>query len=75
MLLKILGVEKFAHHDGLFLVFVGIDRRDAAQGGAVLFVLQPCFFQTVERAVIGEYDGGAVGNLEVFRRDGDASFL
>ena len=75
MLAQVLGVAQLAHHDGLLLVLVGVDRRDAAQGGAVLLVLQPGLLQTVEGAVEGEDDGGAVGDLEVLRGDGNAGGL
>ena len=74
-LLEILRIQELADHDGLLLIFVGVNRRNAAQRRAVLLVLEACFFQTVERAVIGEDDGRAVGNLKVFRRDGHTCVL
>ena len=74
-LFEVLRVQELTHHDGLLLILVGIDRRDAAQRGAVFLVLQTGLFQTVQRAVIGEDDGRAVGDLEVFRRDADAGLL
>ena len=68
-LLEVFRIQQLAHHDGLLLILVGVDRRDAAQRGAVFLVLQTGLFQTVQRAVIGEDDGRALGNLEVLRRD------
>ena len=74
-LFKIRRVQKLPHHDGLLLIFVGIDRRDAAQGRAVFLILQTGFLQTVERTMVREDDGGALGNFEVLRRDRDARVL
>jgi len=72
VLFEIFGIGELAHHDGLLLVLVGVDGRDAAQRGAVFLVLEPGLLQTVLRAVVGEDDRGAVGDSEVFRRDGHA---
>ena len=74
-LFKIRRIQQFSHHDGLLLIFVGIDRRDAAQGRAVFLILQTGFLQTVERTMVREDDGGALGNFEVLRRDRDARVL
>ena len=74
-LFKIRRVQKLPHHDGLLLIFVGIDRRDAAQSGTVLLVLQPGLLQPVEGAVVREDDGGALGNFEILRRNGHARVL
>ena len=74
-LFKIRRVQKLPHHDGLLLIFVGIDRRDAAQGRAVFLILQTGFLQTVERTMVREDDGGALGNFEILRRNGHARVL
>ncbi|CDB87439.1 putative uncharacterized protein [Firmicutes bacterium CAG:170] len=74
-LFQILRIQQLAHHNGLFLILVGIDRRDAAQSGAVFLVLQAGFLQTVQRTVEREDDGRALGDLEILRRDGHARLL
>ena len=70
--LEVLRVEQLAEHDGLLLVLIGIDGRDAAQRGAVLLIFQAGLLQTVERAVEGEDDGGTLRDLQILRRDADA---
>ena len=72
-LFQLVHMAQLAHHDRLLLVFIGVDRRNAAAGGAVLGVPQALFLQAVLRLVEGEDNGRPVGDAEVFRRDGDPS--
>ena len=67
--LELLGETE---HDGLLLIFIGINGRDAAQRGAVLPILQAGLLQTVECAVEGKDDGGTLRDLQILRRDADA---
>ena len=69
MRLEVLGVEQLARQHGLFLILVGVERRDALLGGAVLLVLEPRFLQRVEFAMPRQQQGGALADLQVLRRD------
>ena len=68
---EILGIEQLAGLDGLFLVFVAVNRRDAPLGGAVSPVLEAGLLQRVQIPVEGEDQRGAVGDAEVIRGDVD----
>ena len=67
MRLEVLGVEQLAGEHGLLLILVGIERRDALLGGAVLLVLEARFLQRVELAVPRQQQGGALADLQVLR--------
>ena len=72
MLIKMLGMQEFSRHNGLFLVFIGVKRRNALLGGAVLLILQPGFLQTVLKTVPGQQQRRPVADFQVVRGDGDA---
>ena len=65
-------MEQILHAQGLFHVFVRIDRRDASAGGAKLFVCQPLLLHDVLHLVVGHADDGPAAELQIVRRDGDA---
>ena len=67
-----LRVKQFAGQDDLLLIFVTVKRRNAALGGTVFLILQTGFFQRIQVAVIGQQQGGALRDFQIFRRDGDA---
>ena len=46
-----IGIQQFTGLNGLFLVLIGVERRDALLGGAVHLVLQPCLLQRVQLPV------------------------
>ena len=48
MLLKMLRVKQLASHDGLFLIFIGIEWGNALLGGAIFLVRKASFFQTIQ---------------------------
>ena len=66
------GVEKFAHAERLLHVLIRIDGRDAAAGGAELFVGKALLFEAVHQNVIGHGDDRLIADLQIFGRDGDA---
>ena len=70
-----LRIEQFTGHDRLFLVFVGIERRNTQFGGTVLLVSQARFFQRVQFPVPGKQQGRAVADHQVLRRDRHAFVL
>ena len=72
MLIKMLGMQEFSRHNGLFLVFIGVKRRNALLGGAVLFILQPGFLQTVLKTVPGQQQRRPVADFQIVRGDGHA---
>ena len=73
--LQVFGVQKLSGLDGLFLIFVAVDRSNAPLGGAVGTILQTGLLQGVQVPVVGEHQGGAVGDLKVFGSDLDARLL
>ena len=69
---QIVRVEQFPGLNGLLLVLVGVKRRNALFGGAVLFVLQPVLFQFVQSDMPGQHQRGTVADFQIFGRDGNA---
>ena len=67
-----LGMQQLARHHRLFLILVGIERRDALLGRAVLLVGKARLLQPVQLAVPRQQQRRAVADLQVIRRDGDA---
>ena len=67
-------VQKLAHAECLFEVFVRINRRDPALGGTEFFIGKALLFEAVLLHVVRHGDDRAVGDLEVFGTDGDAGF-
>ena len=72
MLIKMLGMQEFTRHNGLFLVFIGVKRRNALLGGAVFFIFQTGFLQTVLETVPGQQQRRPVADFQVVRGDGHA---
>ena len=72
MLLQMLGVQQFARLHGLFLVLIAVKGRDALLGRAVLLIRKPRFLQCIQLPVPGQQQRGAVADLQVIRRNGDA---
>ena len=73
--LELPGIPQLAGLNGLFLILIGIERRDALLGGAVLLVLQPCFLQGVQLTVPRQQQRRPVADHQVFRRNGHAGGL
>ena len=69
--LEMLRMQQVAHANGFFHIFIGIDRRDAAAGGAEFLVCQTIFFQDITHLVIWHADGRAVADDQVLRCDLD----
>ena len=69
MLLERLGVLEIAHLQRLLHIFVAIDRRNAALGGAVAVAAKALLLQRVLHRMEGQHHDGAVGDLEVVGRD------
>ena len=67
--------QQVAHADALLHVFVGIDRRDAAAGGAELGVAQAVLLEDVHLLMIGHADDRLVADAQVGGCDVDALFL
>ena len=67
-----IGIQQFTGLNGLFLVLIGVERRDALLGGAVHLVLQPRLLQRVQLPVPRQQQGGPVADHQVFRGDADA---
>ena len=72
MLIKMIGMQEFTRHNGLFLVLIRVERRNALLGGAVLFILQAGFLQTVLETVPGQQQRRPVADFQVVRGDGYA---
>ena len=72
MLIKMLGMQELSRHNGLFLVFIGVKRRNALLGGAVLLILQTGFLQAVLETVPGQQQRRPVADFQVVRGDGHA---
>ena len=68
MLLQGFPVEQFSRQQGLFLIFVGIEGRDALLRGAVGAVLQPGLLQPVQLAVPGQQQAGPLADFQIIRR-------
>ena len=75
MLAEPFRIEQLAGQDRLFLVFVGIERRDALLGGAGLFFLQAALLKHVQLPVPGKEEGCAVADHYIFGCDGNVSAL
>ena len=69
MLFERFRAQKIAHLQGLLHIFVAIDRRNAALGGAVAVAAQSLLLQRVLHRMEGQHHDGAVGDLEVVGRD------
>ena len=63
---QILGIQKFAGHDGFLLVLIRIEGGNTLLSGAVLFICQTGFLQRIQIAVPGQQQGSAVTDLQVF---------
>ena len=72
MLPQLLRVQQLTGHDGLLLVFIGIEGGNALLGGAVLLVRQTGLLQAVQIPVPGQQQGGAVADLQILGGDGHA---
>ena len=72
MLAQVLRVQELAGHDGLLLVLVAVERSDALLRRAVLLVLQALLLERIQLPVPRQQERGAVADLQVLRRDGDA---
>ena len=68
-----LRIQQLAGLNGLFLVFIRVERRDTLLGGAVLLVLQPRLLQRVQLPMPRQQQRRTVADQQVFRRDADAS--
>ena len=51
---EMLRIEKLTGQNGFLLVFIGIKGSDPLFGGAVFFVLQPGFLQSIQLAMPGQ---------------------
>ena len=65
-------MQKILHAQTFFHVLVGVDRRDAAAGGAELAVGKAILLHDVLQLVVGHTDDSLVADFQVVRRDGDA---
>ena len=65
--LQLFRIEQFARQHGLFLVFIGVERRDSLLGGAELLVFQPQLFQLVQLPVPRQQQRRPVTDHQVFR--------
>ena len=72
MLPELLRIEQLSCEDGLLLILIRIERRDALLGGAVLLVRETGLFQRIQLPVPGQQQRGSVADLQIFRRDGYA---
>ena len=68
-------MEKFAHADGFFQIFVAVDRRDAALCGTVFLIFEPLLFQTVLHHVIRHADDRRRTYFQIFGSNGDTRRL
>ena len=69
MLLQTGGIAQFTCQNGLLLIFVAVERRDALLGRAVFLIHQARFLECIQLAVPRQQQRRALTDLQIFRTD------